>query len=153
MHQKGYLCLDRSLGKIIMNRHVVFNESCFPFVELSSNSSKSYEPSAIIFVPTTFPISCLSPDFVSLSYYIYSLPISINQNDSSILSNLFNSPFTIPCDNSKSLEELFLPLKMTCWFCLTLNSLILILNYYTNNSLCICQLSSFLLLKSLIPIT
>ena len=35
---KGYLCLDPSTGKIFLSRHVLFNESCFPFATQTLSS-------------------------------------------------------------------------------------------------------------------
>ena len=35
-HHKGYLCLDRNTNRVIISRHVVFDEYSFPFAEDSS---------------------------------------------------------------------------------------------------------------------
>lgn len=89
MNQKGYLCLDKSSGKVIMNRHIIFNESCFPFIQFSSNPFMSYGPFAIIYVPITFlvadSLSIEKSHFLSLSSFISSLPFSVLQNNSPTL--------------------------------------------------------------------
>ncbi|KAM0020291.1 putative RNA-directed DNA polymerase [Helianthus debilis subsp. tardiflorus] len=51
---RGYRCLERSTGKIILSRHVTFNEHVFPFSNTYSPTPTSYtflesEPSPIIF--------------------------------------------------------------------------------------------------------
>lgn len=39
MNYKGYVCLVPFTVKTIVSRHVIFNESCFPFSKLSSTCS------------------------------------------------------------------------------------------------------------------
>ncbi|CAH9131347.1 unnamed protein product [Cuscuta epithymum] len=40
---KGYKCLDLTTGRIIISRHVVFDESIFPFQQPSSQPTQSYD--------------------------------------------------------------------------------------------------------------
>ncbi|CAL5401450.1 unnamed protein product [Camellia sinensis] len=69
---KGYRCLDPSTGHIYLSRHVVFDETCFPFASCSSSSS-SPVPSVTqlhsFFWPSTSSSvsSFSSPSSVSLS--------------------------------------------------------------------------------------
>lgn len=61
MPQRGYLCFDRYSSKIIVNRHVVFNEGYFPYNKMSSHSSESSKPSVVVSILTTFPATCPLP--------------------------------------------------------------------------------------------
>ena len=38
-HHKGYRCLDLSSNRVIISRHVVFDESAFPYAERASTPS------------------------------------------------------------------------------------------------------------------
>lgn len=44
MNQRGYVCYDKSSGKIMVNGHVVFHEECFPFFDCSSVLDKVEGP-------------------------------------------------------------------------------------------------------------
>jgi hypothetical protein len=46
-HSKGYLCLDTTHNKLLVSRHVIFNEESFPFsksVSITSTSSDTSPP-------------------------------------------------------------------------------------------------------------
>lgn len=53
---RGYRCLDLSTGKVILSRHVTFDESSFPFTKLSSTPPtypfQNDEPTPLLFEPT-----------------------------------------------------------------------------------------------------
>lgn len=59
-HHKGYVCLDRHSNRTIISRHVVFDESSFPFAEGLSPPSpeafdfleKSSDPMQVPFSPS-----------------------------------------------------------------------------------------------------
>ncbi|KAD3640471.1 hypothetical protein E3N88_29694 [Mikania micrantha] len=58
---RGYRCLDMSTGKVILSRHVIFDESTFPFSTSTNSASYDYtfldtEPSPLLF-PSTQPSS------------------------------------------------------------------------------------------------
>lgn len=61
------MCLDKAIGKILVNRHVVFNETCFPFSKSTSlsNVDSSESPSmSIIVVRAMFSVATTFPEFI-----------------------------------------------------------------------------------------
>jgi hypothetical protein len=64
LHHKGYLCLERPSNRLIISRHVVFEENSFPFFEVSS------PPTCASFdflddIPNTAPVPFELSPFVS----------------------------------------------------------------------------------------
>lgn len=79
MNQKGYLCLDRSFGKVIVRRHV-FSMSIFPFVKLSSIAPVRVESAAIISVSTNLLVACpylLSLHLLCLAILLYLVVLAL----------------------------------------------------------------------------
>ena len=67
LNYKGYRCLDLSSGRLYLSRHVVFDESFFPFASVThTTNSSSKSPLVDAWLPIfTHPISSsLSPSFV-----------------------------------------------------------------------------------------
>src|SRR6185312_13928653 len=64
-HHKGFRCLDTSSNHVIISRHVVFDESTFPFSELSPHPT----PHAYDFLeyPTDFVPVTIGPTQTPLS--------------------------------------------------------------------------------------
>ena len=66
-HSKGYLCLDTSNSKLIVSRHVIFNESTFPFLTSSPTTTLDiYSPtnswlSSLLYFTTCCQPSILGP--------------------------------------------------------------------------------------------
>ena len=70
MH-KGYKCLDKS-GRIYIARHVMLNESEFPYSELFSVHNS-----------TSIPIKCVTPASLSFTHFSLSNP---HLDDSNVVS-------------------------------------------------------------------
>ena len=68
---KVYLCLNHTLGRIYISRHVMFYEHIFPFSNIHSPSSCTTYPSSPIIVPIFFPLLFIFP-FPSLTLYLLS---------------------------------------------------------------------------------
>ncbi|KAJ8622023.1 hypothetical protein MRB53_030552 [Persea americana] len=67
LNYKGYRCLDLSSGRLYLSRHVVFDESFFPFASVThTTNSSSKSPLVDVWLPIfTHPISSsLSPTSV-----------------------------------------------------------------------------------------
>lgn len=66
-NQKGYLCFHVSTNKIIVRRHVIFNENVFSFSKLSSFSIVlNVSPTSIIIVHAHFPAAKTSMPIISI---------------------------------------------------------------------------------------
>ena len=46
-NHRGYRCLDLATNKMIISRHVIFNEQQFPLAQTQNVSPTSYEPSPL----------------------------------------------------------------------------------------------------------
>ena len=55
-NQLGYRCLDPSTGRVFMSKHVIFDETCFPFRDMSSAATLSS--------PDANPIPIRTPELI-----------------------------------------------------------------------------------------
>lgn len=92
---QGFKCLDPSTNKIILFRHVNFQESFFPYssmfpVNPSPLTIPSSQTTPPIFSPVQFPNMCVSPitnfDFISMSDPTSSPSISMSPKNMSTFS-------------------------------------------------------------------
>ena len=118
---KGFLSLDVASSWIYASRHVVFDETQFPFwtnslssqLVSSSNSSSTFLDSSILFIPTqsSMNLNHLQPDFCfPVTILIDYVPISTPFDFPFVPSNLPSYP-TLPQSSSltSNVNPLLLP--------------------------------------------
>uniref|UniRef100_A0A2N9J6E2 Integrase catalytic domain-containing protein n=1 Tax=Fagus sylvatica TaxID=28930 RepID=A0A2N9J6E2_FAGSY len=88
---KGYICFDPSSHRFYSSRHVLFNETVFPGLTTSVQSSSSLQTST--FSPESWLNTLITLHCCSQSHSLASLGNTTTLHDSSPLSN---SPTTIP---------------------------------------------------------
>lgn len=80
---KGYRCLDPLNGKIYLSRHVIFNETCFPYattVSLSSSPSLSLPHLYQFFLAFFYFIYISDSLFFSALSFTFFFPISVTSS-------------------------------------------------------------------------
>uniref|UniRef100_A0A2N9IPP4 Integrase catalytic domain-containing protein n=1 Tax=Fagus sylvatica TaxID=28930 RepID=A0A2N9IPP4_FAGSY len=90
-NSKGYICFDPSSHRFYTSRHVLFNETVFPGLTTSVQSSSSLQTST--FSPESWLNTLITLHCCSQSHSLASLGNTTTLHDSSPLSN---SPTTIP---------------------------------------------------------
>ncbi|KAM1320462.1 hypothetical protein ACFX2H_005342 [Malus domestica] len=85
LNHKGYRCLDAQTGRIYISRHVIFDETTFPF----HSSSPPVRPSSS--VPSIFN----SPSIPTSLTFTHSSPVSLPVSDS-LSSSPSSSPDSLP---------------------------------------------------------
>uniref|UniRef100_A0A2N9IXE5 Integrase catalytic domain-containing protein n=1 Tax=Fagus sylvatica TaxID=28930 RepID=A0A2N9IXE5_FAGSY len=90
-NSKGYICFDPSSHRFYTSRHVLFNETVFPGLTTSIQSSSSLQTST--FSPESWLNTLITLHCCSQSHSLASLGNTTTLHDSSPLSN---SPTTIP---------------------------------------------------------
>ena len=80
---KGFICLDLNTGRIYISRHVIFNESDFPFA-LSSSSSSSHSQ----FTCLHSTLTLIFPSDLNFFLWYVCCTLFISKH-----SNCFNNPF------------------------------------------------------------
>lgn len=107
MNQKGFLCLNPVDGKVMVNRHVNFNEKLFPFSKFDELSAYvSDGSSSNFFIPYAIPIASILVSSFELSSTLldnsFHCELSVTSSDhpNSLLIHEFYLSHILVFDNS-----------------------------------------------------
>jgi hypothetical protein len=87
MH-KGFKCLDHASGRIYISRHVVFEETIFPFE--STSSTRAYFTNEVLFLATTPGMNMNT--FVDDSSYVPVVSVLSNVSGYDFMQETFGLP-------------------------------------------------------------
>ncbi|RYR06213.1 hypothetical protein Ahy_B06g085995 isoform A [Arachis hypogaea] len=98
-NHKGYKCLTKS-GKVVITRHVLFDEHKFPYTELFSNTNPPLVKNQFPHTVLTFPILTSSPSYTSNSIS-HDPSLSSSSNDGRVqIQNVPSSNNALPSNSS-----------------------------------------------------
>ncbi|PKU80138.1 Retrovirus-related Pol polyprotein from transposon TNT 1-94 [Dendrobium catenatum] len=112
--QKGYRCFNIKTGQVYTSRHVIFNETIFPYhSDTFNNYTQPHSPSNFIPPLTLVPTSTLSSNSQSIPSQSASVPITSQQtqpytsSSTSSNSNQLSNPVSIPHQSIHPMQTRF----------------------------------------------